>query len=87
MAAPKTRAKYTSKGERVSCDPSILKAVKRQRTESEKLLHKVRAWRKGRNPWIVVNNLDTNNKKEKFVRVRANDAWGHPKKIYVNDNG
>lgn len=82
MSQKTTKSSYTSKGERASVSPVICKAVRRKRTLVEILLHKQHAWRKGRNPWISVPNGNTTDKKQRFVRVRANDYWGDPRSVF-----
>lgn len=69
-----------SKGERFSVDPSITKAVRRERTEVEKLLNKQAAWKRGRKVTLLVPNLGNDAKKHPFVKVNAKDVWGDPKR-------
>jgi len=69
---------YVSKGT-VGKNKSILKAVKRDRTEGDKLLNLMSAWKNDQNPWLVVPGTT---KKESLKRVRANDYWGSPKGAY-----
>jgi hypothetical protein len=66
-----------------SISHKICKAVRRDRTYVEKLLFKQKAWRKGRNPWLVVPNLNTSEKAKRFIRVRANEVWGDPRKGFM----
>jgi len=61
----------------------MCKAVRRNRTEVEKLTFKQKAWRKGRNPWLTVPNLNTSEKAKPFVRMRANDVWGDPRRGFM----
>lgn len=75
------RKTYTSKGERASVSRSVVKAVRKDRPETEKALHKLDAWRKGKNPWITIKGPSSN---MPFVRVRANTQWGDPKKQMAN---
>lgn len=79
MSAPKTKTKYTSKGERKNVDSAITKAVKRERTYLDKMVMKQKAWLKGQNPWITVPNGNTADTKARFIRVRANSEWGDPR--------
>lgn len=69
-----------------SISRKICKAVRRDRTEVEKLAFKQKAWRKGRNPWLVVPNLNTSEKAKPFVRVRANEVWGDPRRGFMLAN-
>ena len=66
-----------------SISHKICKAVRRDRKYVEKLLFKQKAWRKGKNPWLVVPNLNTSEKAKRFVRVRANEVWGDPRKGFM----
>ena len=79
MGKKRTRSSATSKGERRNAVNGI-KEVKQQLPMIDKYLHKVDAWRAGKNPWITIENKkgDTN---KPFIRVSANSLWGDPKKI------
>lgn len=88
MSAPKTKTKYTSKGERANTDRSLTKAIRRDRTAIDYWITKQRAWLKGQNPWITVPNPNTAETNKKFIRVRAesariNGGWGDPRE-FVN---
>ena len=39
-------------------------------------LNKINAWQRGQNPWL---NVETDDGKAKFKRVRANDYFGNPR--------
>ena len=80
--AIKTRTKYTSKGERDTCNRSILKAIKRGRTEVEKSVILITMWRKGRNPWVTIPNPNPAETNKRLIKVKSNDLWGNPK--YIN---
>ena len=69
-----------SKGERKSIDPSIVKAVRREKTEVEKLNHKLDAWRKGKKVKLLVPNQGNDAKKHPYIKVLATTIWGDPKK-------
>lgn len=69
-----------SKGERKSVDPSICKAVRSSREPVENLLHKQEAWKRGKKVTLLVPNLGNDAKKHPFIRVKATDVWGDPKK-------
>jgi len=65
---------YTSKGERrssmktASSDPG------------QKMLNKQKAWLKGQNPWITIENPNKEQTNKRFIRVRMNDtSLGNPK--------
>lgn len=78
-----TRSSMTSKGERRNIVAGV-KEVRRERSEYEKAFNKLKAWKKGQNPWITVPGPSS---KERFVRVRANTVWGDPKKAMAGIYG
>lgn len=77
MGKKRIRKSQTSKGQRRSIVAGV-KEVRRERSEFEKSENKLKAWKKGQNPWITVPGQASN---MRFVRVRANTLWGDPKKI------
>jgi hypothetical protein len=65
---------YTSKGERRS---SIKTASD---DPGQKMLNKQKAWLKGQNPWITIENPNREQTNKRFIRVRMNDtSLGNPK--------
>ena len=56
---------------KVGRNKSIIKAIKRDRSEGEKLMYIMKAWKKEKNPWLVIPGTNK--------RVRANEYWGPPK--------
>lgn len=79
MGKKRTRSAMTSKGERRSAVAGV-KLVRQARTELEKGLNKVAAWRAGKNPWITIPGPGPS---QLFKRVRANNEWGDPKKVHM----
>lgn len=76
MGKKRIRKTQTSKGQRRSIVAGV-KEARQGRSEVEKALNKLEAWRKGQNPWITVPGTASN---ARFIRVRANNLWGDPKK-------
>lgn len=74
----KTNKSYISKGERRSMSRSLSKAVKRERTIIDYWTIKQAAWLKNQNPWLSVDNPNTNETNKRKIRVRANVYWGDP---------
>lgn len=72
MGKKKLRAKYISKGKRVSMDRSIIKAVKSDRSLIDRELNKLDALLKKQNPWTTIPNPNSNERNKKFIRVRMN---------------
>lgn len=86
MGKKRTRSTTVSKGERHSIARSTVKLVRQSRTEMDKGLNKLDAWKAGKNPWITVPGPSKN---MAFVRVRANNLWGDPRRtanIYRGGN-
>lgn len=72
------RKTYVSKGQRPNISAATLKLVRSARTELDKAMNKLAAWKAGKNPWITVKGPSSN---MAFVRVRANAYWGDPRKV------
>lgn len=80
MGKKRTRKAYTSKGERRSIVAG-LKQVRNSVPAIDKAIHKIEAWRAGKNPWITVPGPS---KKEAWVKVRANSLYGDPRYAMAN---
>ena len=76
MGKKRTRSTKTSKGERKSIVNGV-KEVRQGLSDWQKLMNKHSAWRKGQNPWITIDGSSSD---KRFVRVRANNVWGDPKR-------
>lgn len=71
---------YSSKGERKNVSRKITNGVKADRHPSTKMINLQKAWLKGLNPWITIENPDKNDTSRKFIRIRMNDTYlGNPK--------
>lgn len=81
MGKKRSRKTKVSKGIHSNVSASTLKAVRRDVSEVTRALHKLEAWRKGKNPWITVPGTQTN---MRFVKVRANNLYGNPKTSTAN---
>ena len=77
MGKKRTRSTVVSKGERHSVSRATVKLVRKGRSEIDKALNKLAAWKAGKNPWITVPGPSKN---MAFVRVRANNLWGDPRR-------
>jgi hypothetical protein len=76
MGKKRTRKTVVSKGQRRNIVAGV-KEVRQERSEGEKAYNKLKAWRKGQNPWITVPGTQTN---KRFIKVRANAVYGDPKR-------
>lgn len=77
MGKKRIRKTVTSKGQRRSIVAGV-KEARAAKSEFDKALDKLAAWRKGQNPWVTVAGTQSN---KRFVRVRSNTLWGDPKKV------
>lgn len=70
MGKKRSRKTKTSKGVHtsVACRVSVPAA--------DKILNKLTAWKKGKNPWVLVSI------EGREITVRANQAWGDPRRRY-----
>ena len=84
----KTRSKYTSKGLHRSVSKKISNAVRREKTEVEKLLNKINAWAVGKKVMVTIPNPNPNETNKRFIRVEGTHpaAFG-PWKKEIRDTG
>jgi hypothetical protein len=76
MGKKRTRTNVVSKGQRRSIVAGV-KEVRQGRSEGEKAYNKLKAWKKGQNPWITVVGPSSD---KRFIKVRANVVYGDPKR-------
>jgi 2'-5' RNA ligase len=79
MGKKRTRSAKMSKGERCSVAANILKAIARDRDPITIAMNKLVAWKKGQNPWLVIQNPQSGTNRPSS-RVKSNDVWGNPKR-------
>lgn len=79
MAKKSSGKTYTSKGERKSVKSSVLNSIRADKNPGDKMLDIQRAYLKGQNPWITLDNPNKEQTNKKKIRVRVNDMLGHPK--------
>lgn len=80
---------YTSKGERSNVSKKITNAVRRDKKADLVSYRKnlVEEWSKGKNPWVTIDNPNTNETNKRRIRVRADDLWGDWKRSYTIKSG
>lgn len=71
--------KYTSKGERANVSRATLNSIRAETLGAVKMLNIQSAYLKGQNPWMTIANPSKEQTNKRFIRVRANDVYGHPK--------
>ena len=77
MGKKKIRKTQISKGQRRSIVAGV-KEVRAEKSPLEKTMNKIKAWKKGQNPWVTVPGPNTN---MPFVKKRANELWGDPRHV------
>ena len=77
MGKKKIRKTVVSKGHRRSIVAGV-KEVRHGRSEGEKAYNKLKAWKRGQNPWITIAGPSSD---KSFIRVRANTVYGDPKRV------
>mgnify|MGYP001158347425 CR=1 FL=1 len=74
----KSRDQQTSNGERRNVTNG--KHRKSDWTPLQRLLHQVNAWKQGKTVMLTVPNPNKNETAKPFIRKKATDVWGQPKK-------
>lgn len=89
MGKKRQRTKYTSKGQGSSISPTLVHAVRKDKDYLDNLLSKVASWKKGQNPWLTIPNPEkvsvsqgTKGSNKPYIKVRANDLWGDPRRKF-----
>ena len=77
MGKKKIRKTQVSKGQRRSIVAGV-KEVRAEKTPLEKTMNKIKAWKKGQNPWVTVSGPSTD---KLFIKKRANEVWGDPRHV------
>ena len=67
---------YTSKGQHRNVSKSTLRLMRSSKSEADKLLDKQKAWLKGSNPWLTIDNPNKEQTNKRRIRVRMNDLRG-----------
>lgn len=67
---------FISQGIHSNVSKKTLNAMRADRSEAEKLLNKQRAWLKGANPWVTIDNPNKEQTNKRKIRVRMNDLMG-----------
>lgn len=79
---------YSSKSERKNVSNATLRMMRAEKSEGDKLIDKQRAWVKGSNPWVTIDNPNKEQTNKRRIRVRMNDlmrgsAKDREKNMYV----
>jgi hypothetical protein len=71
MAASK-RKTYVSKGKYGSVSRETVKAMRRDRTYTDKLTNQLKQWARGRKTMVTIPNPNKNETNKPFIRVEGN---------------
>jgi len=82
MGKKKLRKKNTSKGVHSSVSGALATATRNAQPQGTKLINIIRAWKRGENPWITIEN-PTKQTNMKFIKVRTNEYFGDFKAAYT----
>jgi len=76
---------YQSKGERPNVNKKLRNAIRRDYMANTlaRTLNQQEAWAKGKNVVLTIANPNTNDTKQRFIRVPATDVWGRPGNKYM----
>lgn len=55
---------------------STRRLMRAGKSAGDKLIDKQKAWLKGKNPWLTIENPNKNETNKPFIRVRMNDLRG-----------
>jgi hypothetical protein len=64
---------FISQGLYRNVSAKTLRAMRASKSEGDKLLDKQRAWLKGHNPWVTIDNPNKEQTNKRKIRVRMND--------------
>ena len=75
MARKKSRAQYTSKGQRRSVSKWVTKAMKKDVPPLVRLRRQRKAFDKGKNVMVTIPNPNKQETREPFIRINAKEVW------------
>ena len=75
MARKKSRAQYTSKGQRRSVSKWVTKAMKKDVPPLVRLRRQREAFNRGKNVMLTIPNPNKQETREPFIRINAIEVW------------
>ena len=75
MARKKSRAQYTSKGQRRSVSKWVTKAMKKDVPPLVRLWRQREAFNRGKNVMLTIPNPNKQETREPFIRINAKEVW------------
>lgn len=67
---------FISQGIHSNVKKSTLAGMRAMKSEADKMLDKQKAWMKGGNPWVTIDNPSKEQTNKRKIRVRMNDLRG-----------
>lgn len=67
---------FVSAGVHKNVSNSTKRAMRAAKSDAEKLADKQKAWLKGHNPWITIDNPNKEETNKRRIKVRMNDLMG-----------
>lgn len=79
---------FVSAGVHSNVSSSTRRLMRAGKSEGDKLIDKQKAWLKGQNPWVTIDNPNKEQTNKRRIRVRMNDlmrgsAKDREKNMYV----
>lgn len=72
---------FISQGIHSNVDRRVSNAARREYLLSgERVINQLAAWKKGKNVVLTIANPNPNETNKRFVRVKARDVWGDPRR-------
>ncbi len=86
MGKKKSRAQYTSKGQRRNVSKWVRKQARKETTPLQRTLNQQVAFRKGKNVMVTIPNPSKTETNKPFIRVSAKEIWKSPKQFIMSQN-
>jgi nitrate reductase alpha subunit len=67
---------FISQGKHSNVSKSTLRLMRAAKTSADKMIDKQKAWLKGQNPWITIENPNKEQTNRRHIRIRMNDLMG-----------
>ena len=82
----KSRAQYTSKGQRRNVNKWVRKQARKETTPLQRTLNQQAAFRKGKNVMVTIPNPIKSETNKPFIRVNAKEIWKSSKPFIMSQN-
>lgn len=72
----RSRTKKTSSGQRPSISSSTIRLVREGRSDADRFLNKLKAWRSGKKGWVTIANPNHHETDKPFIKVSFDHHFG-----------